>query len=242
MLSDRGPVTKARAGATLLVLILFAAAAIALSKNSTYGPREAKPDVLLLTSLPLVFSEEFGLDQKGSAILSALQSRYRVVPIDATDPATLAKGRLLMMAQPRAQTAENLVALDQWVRGGGRLLLLADPALDWPSETPLGDPSRPPPMYPDTGLLAHWGLRLDSPDKRGPVAGHIAGQPVLTASPGRLSGQCAISDDGLVARCTLGRGKATLIADADLLDIEALGADGSRNDRAILAELDSLER
>lgn len=234
--------TKARVGALLQVLILCAAAAFALSRNAAYGPRDAKPDLLLLTSLPLVFSEEFGLDQKGSAILFALQSRYRVVPIDATDPATLAKGRLLMMAQPRAQTAENLVALDQWVRGGGHLLLLADPALDWPSETPLADPARPPPIYADTGLLAHWGLRLDSPDSRGPVVGEVAGEPVLTVSPGRLSGRCATSGDGLVAHCTLGQGKAIVIADADLLDIEALGGEGSGNERAILAELDSLER
>ena len=61
------------------------------------------------------------------------------------------------MAHPLAQTAENLVALDQWVRGGGRVLLLADPMLEWPSERPLGDPLRPPPMFMDTGLLAPLG-------------------------------------------------------------------------------------
>ena len=72
------------------------------------------------------------------------------------------------MAHPLAQTAENLVALDAWVRGGGRVLLLADPMLEWPSKRPLGDPLRPPPMFMDTGLLAHWGLRLDAPDERGP--------------------------------------------------------------------------
>ena len=62
------------------------------------------------------------------------------------------------MAQPLAQPAEDLVALDDWVRGGGRVLLLADPMLEWPSKRPLGDPLRPPPMFMDTGLLAHWGL------------------------------------------------------------------------------------
>ena len=34
------------------------------------------------------------------------------------------------MAQPLAQTAENLVTLDTWVRRGGRVLLLADPLLE----------------------------------------------------------------------------------------------------------------
>ena len=95
-----------------------------------------------------------------------------------------------MMAQPRAQTAENLVALDDWVRRGGRLLLFADPMLEWPSDRALGDPTRPPAMFADTGLLAHWGLRLDAPDVRGPAKGRISGHDVLTVSPGALAGTC----------------------------------------------------
>ena len=120
--------------------------------------------MLLLTSLPLLFGEDFSLQGGGSPVLKALQGRYRVLPISVTDNRELAKGRLLMMAQPPAQTAENLVALDGWVRHGGRVLLLADPMLEWPSKRALGDPLRPPPMFQDTGLLAHWGLRLDAPD------------------------------------------------------------------------------
>ena len=85
-----------------------------------------------------------------------------MVPISVTDGAELAKGRLLLMAHPLAQTAENLVALDAWVRRGGRVLLLADPMLEWPSKRPLGDPLRPPPMFADTGLLAPLG-----PEARG---------------------------------------------------------------------------
>ena len=114
--------------------------------------------LLLLTSLPLMFGEDFSLQDSGSPALDALETRYRVVPISVTDPAELAKGRLLLMAHPLAQPAEDLVALDQWVRRGGRVLLLADPMLEWPSKRPLGDPLRPPPMFMDTGLLAHWGL------------------------------------------------------------------------------------
>ena len=79
------------------------------------------------------------------------------------------------MAQPRAQPAEDLVALDNWVRGGGRVLLLADPMLEWPSERPLGDPFRPPPTFADTGLLAHWGLKLDAPDEPGRRVGELGG-------------------------------------------------------------------
>ena len=76
-----------------------------------------------------------------------------------------------------------LVELDQWVRGGGRLLLLADPMLEWPSERPLGDRLRPPPAFADTGLLAHWGLRLERPDSAEPVERTIAG--IASWSPRR---------------------------------------------------------
>ena len=99
-----------------------------------------------------------------------------------------ASGGLLLMAHPRAQPAEALVDLDHWVRGGGRLLLLADPMLEWPSERPLGDPLRPPPAFADTGLLKHWGLRLDAPDERGPGSAHARRTDDLTVSPGSLVG------------------------------------------------------
>ena len=152
--------------------------------------------MLLLTSLPLVLPDKFTLEGGGSPALKALETRYRVVPISVTDQAELARGRLLLMAHPLAQPAEDLVALDAWVRGGGHVLLLADPMLEWPSARPLGDPLRPPPMFMDTGLLAHWGLRLDAPDERGPQEGMLGGHKVMTASPGRLAGRCAIGGEG----------------------------------------------
>jgi hypothetical protein len=197
---------------------------------------------LLLTSLPLVFGEQFSIEQNGSPALKALESRYRVVPISVTDAAELSKGRLLLMAHPRAQPAEDLVALDQWVRGGGRVLLLADPLLEWPSERPLGDLLRPPPMFMDTGLLAHWGLKLDAPDERGLARRKLGGFEVVTDSPGRLSGRCSVAGDGLVAHCTIGKGRATVIADADLLDVADLGRGASHNLDALLEELARLER
>lgn len=203
-------------------------------------PAGQRPTLLLLTSLPLVFGEDFSLEGQGLAALKALRSRYRVIPISVSDRAELAKGRLLLMAQPRAQRAEDLVALDDWVRSGGRVLLLADPLLEWPSERPLGDPLRPPPMFQDTGLLGHWGLRLDAPDQRGLKSGSLAGQGVLTASPGLLFGSCAVSADRLVAHCQIGKGRATIIADADLLDVDHLGDKAAHNLDAVLAELAGL--
>jgi hypothetical protein len=198
--------------------------------------------LLLLTSLPLVFGDTFGLSSTGSPTLKALQTRYRVAPISVSSRQELARGRLLLMAHPRAQPAEDLVALDAWVRAGGRLLLLADPMLEWPNDQRLGDPLAPPPMFTDTGLLGHWGLRLDAPDRRGPEPRGLAGYRIVTSSPGRLSGTCTISGDALFADCRLGRGRAVVIADADFLDAGRLGPDARNNLDALLEELAQLER
>jgi hypothetical protein len=239
--------SPARRRALAVVLVI---AALAVTVSRTLGrhsrdpaPRPAaeRPALLLLTSLPLVFGEDFSLDQQASPALKALETRYRVLPISVSDPAELARGRLLLMAQPLAQTADNLVALDQWVRRGGRVLLLADPLLEWPSTRPLGDALRPPPMFMDTGLLAHWGLRLDAPDTRGPRRARLGGQSVLTMSPGALYGRCATSSDRLVAHCQVGKGRATIVADADLLDVGDLGVGSGHNLNGLLAELATLE-
>ena len=234
--------TRARRRALALgILLLAGAGALAFAMARHERPAE-RPTLLLLTSLPLVFGEDFSIESGGSDALTALETRYRVVPISVADPAELAKGRLLLMAHPLAQPAEDLVALDEWVRRGGHALLLADPMLEWPSKRPLGDPLRPPPMFMDTGLLAHWSLRLDAPDQRGPKAAKLGGYAVLTASPGRLFGRCAIGADRLVAYCRIGEGKTTVIADADLLDPQDLGRGAEHNLDAILSELSSLER
>jgi hypothetical protein len=228
------------AGALIAVL---AAATLSFRGPAPLPPRPAsqRPTLLLLTSLPLVFGENFSIQGNGSPALGALRTRYRVVPISVADPAELGQGRLLLMAHPLAQPAEDLVALDRWVRGGGRVLLFADPMLEWPSNRPLGDLLRPPPMFMDTGLLAHWGLRLDAPDQPGPKAGKLGGFEVLTDSPGQLSGGCSISADRLVAHCAVGRGLATVVADADLLDTAQLGPEAKHNLDGLLQELARLE-
>lgn len=208
-------------------------------------PDQAKPELFLLTPLPLVWSERFGLDQAGSPALARLEQAYKVTPVDR--PGQLPAGALLLAAQPRAMPAEELVALDAWVRGGGRLLLLADPMLEWRSELPLGDPGRPPVAFADTGLLRHWGLRLDAPDERGPKQSSLGGVPVLTASPGtlvRTGGGCAITDNGLLASCELGRGRARIVADADFLNQGEAGLGGptQQNLPALLSQLARLSR
>ena len=231
--------------AALAAIVVLAVAAVLLWQRPPPAPppRAAaeRPPLMSVTSLPLLFGGTMSLDDNGSPALSALESRYRIVPIGVTDAAGLRGGGLLLMAHANAQPAEALVDLDRWVRDGGRVLLLADPRLEWPSERPLGDALRPSPMFMDTGLLGHWGLTLAAPDARGPAKRQLAGRTVVTNSPGRLSGECAISGEGLVAHCRIGKGAATVVADADFLNSEALGPGSKRNLDALLAELASLE-
>ena len=230
--------------ALAIVAALIAGGAVALGGRSgpaSLPPRAEveRPKLLLLTSLPLVFPERFGVGAGGSPALAALQRRYTVQAINIADAATLTGNRLLLLAHPLAQPAEALVALDAWVRGGGRLVLLADPKLDWPSERPLGDRLRPPPAFADTGLLGHWGLTLYAPDKAGPVERTVDGRRVRLSSPGALSGACGFRRDGLVARCRIGRGRTTIIADADFLRVDTPDSD---NLQFLLAELNRIER
>jgi hypothetical protein len=208
------------------------------------APDPARPELFLLTSLPIVWSERFGLDQPGSPALRALEDPYQVKPVDL--PSQVPEGGLLLAAQPRAMPAEELVALDAWLRRGGRLLLLADPMLEWPSERALGDPRAPPRSFPDTGLLRHWGLRLDPPEERGPRPSRLGARTVQTGSPGslvRAAGQCAVAADGLVARCRIGKGRAGVIADADFIN-PGPGLDGPTDDNllALLSELAAVSR
>lgn len=232
-----------------IVIAVIAAAALALlavrlmsaGRTASSPPAAHRPTLLLLTALPLLFNEDFSLQRSGSPALKALQSRYRVVPISVADGRALARGRLVLMAQPQAQTPENLVALDAWVRRGGRLLLLADPRLEWPSSLALGDPGRAPPMFVDTGLLAHWGLRLDAPDSDGPARRRLGGYEVMTVAPGSLYGRCNVSADRLVADCRIGKGEAIVAADADFLNADQLGPDATNNLPALLAELATLD-
>lgn len=226
--------------AALIAMLLYFGAP---RPSAAPPPRDAadRPPLLLLTSLPLIFGERLSLEGNGSPALTALETRYRVVPIGVADSSSLGGAELLLMAHANAQPAEALVDLDRWVRGGGRLLLLADPRLEWPSERPLGDSLRPSPMFMDTGLLAHWGLTLEPPGERGPATRTLGGRKILTVSPGRLSGGCAISDDRLVAKCRVGKGRATIVADADFLNVEDRAGPAGGNLDALLGELASLE-
>lgn len=202
------------------------AAMLCACRNEVAPTKAPKPTVHILTSLPLLFDEGFGLGPAKGEAATFLRDHYQLQPIDL--PSQLPTSGVLLAAQPRALPAEELVALDAWVRGGGNLLLLADPLLEWPSKRPLGDRLRPPVSFADTGLLGHWGLRLDAPDQRGIQYDQENGA-IAFISPGvlvKLGGDCALEEGGWKALCRLGNGTATIIADADFLNAEAIRAAG----------------
>lgn len=247
MMPRRGPLLLAAVALLALVAgaLLLTVGGGATSVPATRAPAE-RPQLMLLTSLPIVFPEQMTLDSAPSPALEALSSRYQVVPINLADRQALTGRDLLLMAQPQAQPAEVLVELDDWVRRGGRVLLLADPLLEWPSERPLGDMLRPPLVFADTGLLAHWGLRMQAAEAPGPAERRTASGEVRTRAPGALiasGGNCTTAASGLVARCRIGKGEATVIADADFLDVATIeGAEREANLGLLLDELERLEK
>ena len=221
--------------ATALIALL----ALAGCRDETGRAAHSKPDLYVLTSLPLMFDEGFALGPARGEAATFLRERYTLKPIDL--PSQLPKGAVLLAAQPRALPAEELVALDKWVRDGGKLLLLADPLLEWPSERAVGDRLRPPVSFADTGLLANWGLRLDAPDARG--LRHFPNEManVDTLSPGKLvnvGGPCSDDAEGISASCSLGQGEVFIIADADWLDVEGVrNAGGNSKENLIVLDL-----
>ena len=189
-------------------------------------PVAVKPDLLLMTGLPLVWGETGPFDpgSRPAAAYRALQEEFDVRPVDYLDGRVLGGARLMLLAQPRTLEPAELVALDAWVRRGGRILILADPELDWPTRLPLGDFRRPPPSSLLAPLLSHWNLELRPPAESRLEIRHLrdgANLHRLTlVAAGRLQaggGPCRTGRSGLFAFCAVGEGRALLVGDADLM-------------------------
>jgi ABC-type uncharacterized transport system len=219
----------------LLVGLLLVFALIMLLTAMRYlqpARNEAKPVLGLMTTLPLQWSEggieaDLSKDAQPHPAYVRLQEQYDVRPIDDFDGLSIGSTPLLMLAQPRAFAPKELVKLDDWVRDGGRLLILADPALQWGSLYPFGDKRRPLFTSMLSPLFSYWGLELVLPmtDDQEVVLRELGGMTIRTQTPGEWlpkdgSNQpmCNIVDQGMAADCRIGKGRALLVADADLLD------------------------
>jgi len=196
---------------------------------------EAQADKALLGlmgTIPIYWGEaqEFGDLIDGSAephwARAELEREFELRPIAYLDEAALEGVRYLLLAQPRALSGEENVALDAWVRGGGQLLLFADPMMTGHSHFPLGDRRRPQDVVLLSPILGHWGLGLQFVEDQ--PAGPRVAQDGDLALPVNLPGRfvleeggehCALSAEDVLARCSIGQGRTTIIADAALLDL-----------------------
>lgn len=224
------------------VFVLLAAALAVIGWWSTRRPARADEPVGLFTTLPILWSEspdiaaELGPDAQQHWARGALRNSGRIEPLDLlAGPAghgPLDRLKRLVMAQPRVLNGAENVALDAWVRGGGQLLLIADPALTEHSDYPLGDPRRPQAVAMLSPILSHWGLslRFDDRQQLGEVSRDVMGVavPVNLAGHFATEGQanCKLWGDGLAVTCAIGRGRVVALADAALLERD--DPDGTR--------------
>lgn len=218
------------------------------------------PALGIMSSLPLYWPLEADVTDLASGTAprpwqrSVMEQRYRLVPLDtlspvsglsSTDPAIdpLADLDRLAVIQPRGLSPADNVALDRWVRAGGRLVLMLDPALTGAYEFPLGDPRRPIDTALIPPVVARWGLSVNfdesQPDE--PQQAILDGKDLTVLLAGQLAisdpaaAQCELLANNRVARCALGDGYVTIVADAAIFEHpEIAGPKGER----LLALLD----
>lgn len=208
------------------------------TEHNVPGPHGA---VGLMSALPLFWAEGVtpgrivaGEGGGRSPLVDLIHARA----VDHIDGASLRRLDTLILAQPRLLQPAELVALDDWIRRGGKAVIFADPLLEWPSDLPLGDPRRAPLTSLLDPLLLHWGLRLepvahghDGIDRRMLSTGHM----LMMADASRFVPEgktaCTFADGGFMALCSIGKGRVRLVADADLLDERLWLADPQWADR-----------
>lgn len=202
------------------------------------------PDIGLMTSLPLYWPAGAELHEIASGSVAkpwqrvAIEQHFDIVPLDTLspipglapgDPETdpLADLDHLAIIQPRGLSPADNVALDQWVRGGGKLLLVLDPLLTGEYDFPLGDPRRPVDAALIPPVVARWGLSVNLNETQDAT-------PILVAYPGGFlvrsmageigiaqsaASQCEVFAEGIMAQCRIGEGQITLVADAAVFEI-----------------------
>lgn len=221
---------------SLSLLLLSAVAIVAgfaawrlQGDGAAVEPRDRAP-LALFTTLPLYWGEAADISETiaGTArphwARAAIERRFGLRPIDVLTAETLAPFRQLLLAQPRALSPEENVALDAWVRSGGKLLLFADPMLTAESRFALGDPRRPADTVLLSPIFGHWDLELqfDEDPQANEHAREALGADLPVNRPGRFvtRGQdnCRLWGDGLAVTCAIGEGRLVAFADAALLE------------------------
>lgn len=226
--------------AAALMAAMLLSACSDKTNADTGSDAASRPQLGLMTSLPILWAGNDAFaslsGDAGSAphwAASALESRYRVEPLDILAPDALAGIDVLLLAQPRILTPAENVALDDWVRAGGHTLVMADPRLVGDYGFPLGDPRRPLDTAMLSPILGRWGLELThdpAADTVRTVPMGSAQMAVAAAGAFRLlaseDASCSLALEGLLARCRVGEGRVVLLADATLLE-DPVGGEAS---------------
>lgn len=240
----------ARLGSVVAVGLVLAGCSESGSQPAASGPAIT---IGLSTSLPIFWpeaadpSELLAQDQALPWPRALIEQHHRLVPLDTLSGAdALSDIDALMLVQPRPLAASENVALDQWVRDGGHVLVFADPVLTEDSRFGFGDKRRPQDVALLSPILARWGLELQF-DEAGPDGEQMVNDALVGAVPVRLAGRlqtvqgarepgdrCEIGAQALIARCRIGRGTATIVADAAMFE--------RRDDRPDAAQQGALAR
>ncbi|WP_082355865.1 hypothetical protein [Novosphingobium sp. AAP83] len=232
----------------LALLVALAGGGLFWQRNASKGDagqnQAAQQPLGLFTSLPILWGEHADLrdvlaePSNSHSAKSVLEHHGKVVALDTL--ADLSRFDRLIMAQPRPLMPEENVALDGWVRAGGRALVFADPMLTQDSAFALGDKRRPQDVVLISPILGRWGLELRFDDAQTLGVRENAGEGVPVNLPGQFAirtggvdARCKIGPERLIARCRIGKGRVLLVADAALLEAD--------DDQGVLADrLDTL--
>ncbi len=250
---------------TIFSAILLASVSALAACNFEQNESEPAPvvqdkrELALMTSLPLVWGDAQDIETviagEGDPhpFYTHLQRSYTVTPVDSlTADGVLSPGHpdILLLAQNRPLAPEELVALDDWIRAGGRAVIMADPLLAMESGYPIGDKRRPQGVSLMSPLFNRWGLDfIFDEENAGPVRIEGGNYDVRAFAVGGFAmrpeqdlniAACTISELPMLARCQVGKGRATLIADADMLGSELLAQ--SDNAKFVTALIEEVQR
>lgn len=210
-----------------LAPVLLSAVALAIfAWTLRPNPSVPREPVGLFSSMPILWGEADGLsnllsnDRAAHRIKLALSARGPIMPLDTLE-ALPSELRQLVIVQPRPLSPVENFKLDGWVRGGGRLLLLADPMLTEPSIYALGDQRRPQDIVLLSPILAQWGLELtfDELQPSGLQRHSIGGVTVPVSLAGAWqtrNANCRIDGAGVLVTCQIGKGRVVALADAEV--------------------------
>ena len=221
-----------RASAALAAALLFLPAGCGASESAPTVIESDLPELGLMGTIPIYLGESDGLGQllagEGTShwARAQLEADFSLSPLDTLSAESLRGLDYLLLAQPRALSPAENVALDTWVREGGRLLLFADLMLTGESRFAIGDRRRPQDVILLSPILAHWGLDLqfDMDQAAGFTVVSAPGASIPVNLPGTFEategeGDCAMMAGTVAARCEIGKGSVVVLADAAMLDL-----------------------